>query len=205
MKVLVSDNLSPSGIEILKKAGLEVDVKTGMKPEELKACIGQYHGLIIRSATKVTAEIVEAAANLKVVGRAGSGLDNVDKAAASKKGIVVMNTPGGNTITTAEHTIALMFALARQIPQATASMKEGKWEKKRFMGVELFNKTIGIVGIGNIGKQVAKRALAFGMNVIGYDPYLSDENAKEMGIGKVDLPDLISRSDFITFHTPITA
>ena len=124
MKVLVSDNLSASGIEILKKAGLEVDVKTGMKPEELKACIGQYHGLIIRSATKVTAEIVEAAAQLKVIGRAGSGLDNVDKAAATKKGIVVMNTPGGNTVTTAEHTIALMFALARQIPQATASSSE---------------------------------------------------------------------------------
>ncbi|MBS1237624.1 MAG: serA, partial [Deltaproteobacteria bacterium] len=170
MKVLISDNLSPRGIEVLKQSGLEVDVKTGMKPEELKACIGQYHGLIIRSATKVTAEIVEAATNLKVVGRAGSGLDNVDKAAASKKGIVVMNTPGGNTITTAEHTIALMFALARQIPQATASMKQGKWEKKRFMGVELFKKTIGIVGIGNIGKHVARRALSLGMIVIGYDP-----------------------------------
>ncbi|HWR59722.1 MAG TPA: phosphoglycerate dehydrogenase [Thermodesulfovibrionales bacterium] len=205
MKVLVSDNLSPSGIEILKKAGLDVDVKTGMSPEQLKACIGEYHGLIIRSATKVTAEIVEAAAELKVIGRAGSGLDNVDKTAATKKGIVVMNTPGGNTVTTAEHTIALMFALARQIPQATASMKEGKWEKKRFMGVELFNKTIGIVGIGNIGKQVATKALAFGMNVIGYDPYLSEENAKEMGIKKVDIETLFSQSDFITFHTPITA
>jgi len=197
--------LSPRGIEVLKQSGLEVDVKTGMKPEELKACIGQYHGLIIRSATKVTAEIVEAATNLKVVGRAGSGLDNVDKAAASKKGIVVMNTPGGNTITTAEHTIALMFALARQIPQATASMKQGKWEKKRFMGVELFKKTIGIVGIGNIGKHVARRALSLGMIVIGYDPYLSDENAKEMGIEKVDLTTLFKRSDFITIHTPITS
>ena len=205
MKVLISDNLSPRGIEVLKQSGLEVDVKTGMKPEELKACIGQYHGLIIRSATKVTAEIVEAATNLKVVGRAGSGLDNVDKAAASKKGIVVMNTPGGNTITTAEHTIALMFALARQIPQATASMKQGKWEKKRFMGVELFKKTIGIVGIGNIGKHVARRALSLGMIVIGYDPYLSDENAKEMGIEKVDLTTLFKRSDFITIHTPITS
>ena len=205
MKVLISDNLSPRGIEVLKQSGLEVDVKTGMKPEELKACIGQYHGLIIRSATKVTAEIVEAATNLKVVGRAGSGLDNVDKAAASKKGIVVMNTPGGNTITTAEHTIALMFALARQIPQATASMKQGKWEKKRFMGVELFKKTIGIVGIGNIGKHVARRALSLGMIVIGYDPYLSDENAKEMGIEKVDLATLFKRSDFITIHTPITS
>lgn len=205
MKVLVSDSLSKSGIEILKKAGLEVDVKTGMSPEELKACIGGYHGLVIRSATKVTAEIIEAANNLKVIGRAGSGLDNVDKASATKKGIVVMNTPGGNTITTAEHTIALMFALARQIPQATASMKAGKWDKKRFMGVELYMKTLGIVGIGNIGKQVAARAQAFGMNVIGYDPYLSDENAKEMGIEKVEVNELFRRADFITFHTPITA
>jgi len=205
MKVLVSDNLSPNGIEILKRAGLEVDVKTGMPPEELKKCIGEYHGLIIRSATKVTSEIVGAATNLKVIGRAGSGLDNVDKASATKKGIVVMNTPGGNTITTAEHTIALMFAMARQIPQATASMKAGKWEKKRFMGMELYNKTLGIVGIGSIGKQVAKRAMALEMNVIGYDPYLSEENAKEIGIEKVDLTSLFARSDIITIHTPITS
>ncbi len=170
MKVLVSDNLSPRGIDILKKAGLDVDVKTGMSPEELKACIGEYHGLIIRSATKVTADVVEATTRRKVIGRAGSGLDNVDKMAATKKGIVVMNTPGGNTVTTAEHTIALLFALARLIPQATASMKNGKWEKKRFMGVELYNKTIGIIGMGAIGKQVARRALALEMNVIGYDP-----------------------------------
>lgn len=205
MKVLVSDNLSPRGIDILKKAGLAVDVKTGMSPGELKACIGEYHGLIIRSATKVTADVVEAATRLKVIGRAGSGLDNVDKMAATKKGIVVMNTPGGNTVTTAEHTIALLFALARLIPQATASMKNGKWEKKRFMGVELYNKTIGIIGMGAIGKQVARRALALEMNVIGYDPYLSEENATEMGIEKVDLPALFRRSDFITVHTPITA
>src|SRR4030066_295791 len=163
LKILVSDNISQKCIDILKNAGLEVDVKAGMKPEELKACIAYYHGLVIRSATKVTSELIDAATNLKVIGRAGSGLDNVDKSAATKKGIVVMNTPGGNTITTAEHTIALMFALARLIPQATASMKAGKWEKKRFMGVELYNKTLGIVGIGNIGKQVAKRALALGM------------------------------------------
>lgn len=205
MKVLISDSLSQSGIEILKKAGLEVDVKTGMSPDELKTCIGDYHSLIIRSATRVTSDVVEEARNLRAIGRAGSGLDNVDKAAATKKGIVVMNTPGGNTITTAEHTIALMFAMARQIPQATASMKIGKWEKKRFMGVELYNKTLGIVGIGNIGKHVAKRAQAIGMNVIGYDPYLSDENAREIGIEKVELNELFRRSDFITFHTPITA
>ena len=204
MKVLVSDNISPKCIEILKKSGLEVDVKTGMKPEELKACIGDYHGLIIRSATKVTSEIINAAKNLKVIGRAGSGLDNVDRAAATKKGIVLMNTPGGNTITTAEHSIALMVALARQIPQATISMKAGKWEKKKFMGVELFNKTLGIIGIGNIGSQVAKRAQGLAMNVIAYDPFLSEDKAKAMGVEKVDIKELFRRSDFITIHTPLT-
>lgn len=205
MKILVSDSISQKGIEILKKTGLEVDVRAGMKPDELKACIGEYHGLVVRSDTKVTAEIIEAAKNLKVIGRAGSGLDNVDKAAATKKGIVVMNTPGGNTVTTAEHAIALMFAMARQIPQATASLKAGKWEKKRFMGVELYNKTLGIIGIGNIGKEVAKRTLALGMNVIGYDPYLSEESAGEIGIKKVGLPEIFKNSDFITIHTPMTA
>ena len=204
MKVLISDNISSKGIDILKNAGLEVDVKVGMKPEELKTCIGDYHGLIIRSATKVTSEIIDAAKNLKVIGRAGSGLDNVDRSAATKKGIVVMNTPGGNTITTAEHTIALMFALARQIPQATISMKSGKWEKKRFTGVELFNKTLGIIGIGNIGSQVAKRAQGLAMNVIAYDPFLSEDKARVMGVEKVDLKELFRRSDFITIHTPIT-
>ena len=204
MKILVSDNISPKGIEIMKKAGLEVDVKTGLKPEELKEIISEYHGLVIRSATKVTADVIEAATNLKVIGRAGSGLDNVDKEAATKKGIVVMNTPGGNTITTAEHAIALMFALARNIPQATASMKQGKWEKKKFMGVELFNKTLGVLGLGNIGSQVAKRAQGLQMNVIGYDPFLSDERAKELGVKKVDLDELFEKSDFITIHTPLT-
>jgi len=204
MKVLVSDNISPKGVELMKKAGIHVDVRTGMTPEELKACIAEYQGLVIRSATKVTAEIIEAAASLKVIGRAGSGLDNVDKEAATKRGIVVMNTPGGNTITTAEHAIALMFALARNIPQATLSMKEGKWEKKRFMGVELFNKTLGILGLGNIGSQVARRAHAFEMNVVGYDPFLSDEKARELGVAKVSISELFKRSDFITIHTPLT-
>ncbi len=204
MKVLVSDKISEKGVEILKKAGLAVDVKTGMKPDELKACIGEYHGLVVRSATKATAEIIEVAKNLKVIGRAGSGLDNVDKNAASKKGIVVMNTPGGNTITTAEHAIAMMFALARQIPQATASMKTGQWEKKKFMGVELFNKTLGIIGLGNIGTQVAKKAHGLEMVVIAYDPFLSEETARELGVEKVDLNTLFERSDFITLHTPLT-
>src|SRR5512140_395309 len=194
MKVLVSDNISQKGVDILKKAGLEVDVKTGMKPEELKACIGQYSGLVIRSATKVTADIISAATNLRVIGRAGSGLDNVDKAAASKKGIVVMNTPGGNTITTAEHTMAMLFSVARLIPQATASMKAGKWEKKKFMGVELLHKTLGIVGLGNIGSQVAKKAQGLEMNVIAYDPFLSEDKAKATGIKKVSLDELFAQA-----------
>jgi D-3-phosphoglycerate dehydrogenase len=205
MKVLVSDNISSKGIEILRKAGLDVDVKTGLKPEELKSIIGEYHALIIRSATKVTEDIINVAKNLKVIGRAGSGLDNVDRAAASKMGIVVMNTPGGNTITTAEHTIAMMFAVARKIHQANTSMCQGKWEKKKFMGVELFNKTLGIVGLGNIGGEVAKRAQGLGMNVIAYDPFLSDEKTKNLGIDKVGLPALFSQADFITIHTPLTA
>jgi D-3-phosphoglycerate dehydrogenase len=205
MKVLISDNISEKCIDILKSSGLAVDIKVGLKPEELKACIGEYHGLVIRSATKVTAEIIDAAANLKVIGRAGSGLDNVDRVAATKKGIVVMNTPGGNTITTAEHSIAHIISLARMIPQATSSMKAGKWEKKKFMGVELFNKTLGIVGIGNIGSQVAKRMQAFGMNVIAYDPFLSEDKAKTMGVEKVDIRELFKRSDFITIHTPLTS
>jgi len=205
MKVLVSDNISSKGIEILKKAGLDVDVKTALKPEELKSIIGEYHALIIRSATKVTEDILNAAKNLKVVGRAGSGLDNVDRAAASKMGIIVMNTPGGNTITTAEHTIAMMFAVARKIPQANTSMGQGKWEKKKFMGVELFNKTLGIIGLGNIGGEVAKRAQGLGMNVIAYDPFLSDEKAKSIGIDKVGISALFSQADFITIHTPLTA
>jgi len=204
MKVLVSDNISLKGIELMKKAGLDVDLRTGMSPEELKSCIGDYHGLIIRSATKVTADVIDAAINLRVIGRAGSGLDNVDREAATKKGIVVMNTPGGNTITAAEHAIAMMFATARNIPQATQSMKEGRWEKKKFMGVELFNKTLGILGLGNIGAQVAKRAQGLWMNVICSDPFLSDEKAGELAVEKVTIEDLFKRSDFITVHTPLT-
>ncbi|MBI5409008.1 MAG: phosphoglycerate dehydrogenase [Nitrospirae bacterium] len=204
MKVLVSDNISPKGVEILKKGGLDVDVKTGLKPEELKAIIGEYDGLVVRSATKATAEIIEAAKNLKVIGRAGSGLDNVDKVAATKRGIVVMNTPGGNTVTTAEHTIALLFSMARQVPQATASMKQGKWEKKKFMGVELYNKTLGIIGLGNIGSHVAKIAMGMGMNIVTYDPYLSEEKAKTLGVKVVSLDELIKTSDFITLHIPMT-
>ncbi|HTZ17584.1 MAG TPA: phosphoglycerate dehydrogenase [Dissulfurispiraceae bacterium] len=205
MKVLISDSISTKCIDILKAARLDVDVKTGLKPDELKAIIGEYHGLVIRSATKVTAEIIDAARNLKVIGRAGSGLDNVDKAAASKKGIVVMNTPGGNTVTTAEHTIAMMFSIARKTPQACASMAAGKWEKKKFMGVELYNKTLGVIGLGAIGGEVARRALCMGMNVIAYDPFLSAEKATKMGIEKGEIAQIMKKADFITVHTPLTA
>ena len=203
MKVLVSDNLSQNGVDILKNGGLDVTVKTGMTKDELKACIGEFDGIVIRSATKVTAEIIDAAKNLKVIGRAGSGLDNVDKIAASKKGIVVMNTPGGNTVTTAEHTIALMFAMARKIPQADQSIRAASWEKKKFMGVELFNKTLGIIGLGNIGGQVAKKAIGLEMNVIGYDPFINDDKANEMGVKKVGLDEIYAESDFITVHTSL--
>lgn len=205
MKVLVSDNISAKGVDILKNAGLEVDVKVGMPPDELRSIIKGYHALVIRSATKVTSDIIENAHNLKVIGRAGSGLDNVDKNAASKRGIVVMNTPGGNTITTAEHAVALLFSIARKIPNANASMAAGKWEKKKFMGVELYNKTIGVIGLGRIGTEVARRCQGLGMNVIAFDPFLSEEKADEMGIEKVEIMQLFKRADFITIHTPLTA
>jgi D-3-phosphoglycerate dehydrogenase len=204
MRVLISDTISPRGINILKKAKFEVDVKTGLTPEKLKKEIGSYDALIVRSATKVTADIIKSAKNLKVIGRAGSGLDNVDQTAATKQGIVVMNAPGGNTITTAEHTMALLLSMARQIPQATASMKKGKWEKKKFMGIEIYNKTLGIIGLGNIGSQVAKMAQGMGMYVITYDPFLSEEKARTLGVKVVDLDELLKKSDFITIHTPLT-
>ncbi|HEX9157982.1 MAG TPA: phosphoglycerate dehydrogenase, partial [Syntrophales bacterium] len=204
-RVLISDTLSPEGIEILKNTpGLEVDVMTNLTPDELKGVIKDYDGLAIRSATKVTKEIIEKADNLKVVGRAGIGVDNVDVNAASKRGIVVMNTPGGNTITTGEHSIAMMFALARQIPQATASMKSGKWEKSKFMGNEVYNKTLGIIGIGRVGTIVADRAQGLKMSVIAYDPFLAPETAEKMGITLVTLDELLKRSHFISVHTPLT-
>jgi D-3-phosphoglycerate dehydrogenase len=205
VKVLVSDNLSEVGVQILREAeGIDVDVKVGMAPEELKSVIPEYHGIAIRGATKLTSDIIGAAGNLKVIGRAGAGLDNVDIPAASKKGIVVMNTPGGNSVTTAEHTLSMMMSLARNIPQAHTSMKNGKWEKKRFSGSEVFNKTLGIVGLGQIGKIVADRAMGLGMNVIGYDPFLSSEQARQLGIRKLDLDEVFEQSDFITFHVPLT-
>ncbi len=205
-KVLISDTLSKEGIEILKKApGIEADVMTNLTKEELKGVIKDYDGLVIRSATKVTAEIIDAAVKLKVIGRAGIGLDNVDAAAASKRGIVVMNTPGGNTITTAEHAIAMMLSLARKIPQATGSMKTGKWEKSKFMGSEVYNKTLGVVGMGRVGSIVANRAQGLRMNVLAYDPFLSPEAAEKMGITLVSFDKLLAEADFITIHTPLTA
>jgi len=204
VKILVSDSLSKQGVEILQKAGFTVDVKTKLSKEELLKEITSYDGLVVRSGTKVTADVINAAKNLKVIGRAGSGLDNVDTQAATRRGIVVMNTPGGNTVTTAEHTMAMIFAMTRRIPQATTSMKAGKWEKERFMGVELYNKTLGIVGIGQIGGYLAKLAQGISMNVIAYDPYLAEERARKMGVEVVDLADLFRRADIISVHTPLT-
>ena len=203
-KVLISDKMDPNAAVIFRERGCEVDEITGKSPEELKAIIGQYDGLAIRSSTKVTKEILDAASNLKVIGRAGIGVDNVDIPAASAKGVVVMNTPFGNSITTAEHAIALMFALARQLPEADASTQAGKWEKNRFMGVEVTGKTLGLIGAGNIGSIVVDRALGLRMKVVAFDPFLSPERAIDLGIEKVELDDLLARADFITLHTPLT-
>jgi D-3-phosphoglycerate dehydrogenase len=203
-KVLISDKMDPKAAQIFRERGVEVDEITGKTPDELKAIIGQYDGLAIRSATKVTKEILDAATNLKVIGRAGIGVDNVDIPSASAKGVVVMNTPFGNSITTAEHAIALMFALARQLPEADTSTQAGKWEKNRFMGVELTNKTLGLIGAGNIGSIVADRAVGLRMKVVAYDPFLTPERAVELGVEKVDLDTLLARADFITLHTPLT-
>ena len=203
-KVLISDKMDPRAAQIFRERGLEVDELSGRTPDELMAMIGGYDGLAIRSSTKVTPKLLSAAAKLKVVGRAGIGVDNIDIPAASAQGVVVMNTPFGNSITTAEHAIALMFALARQLPEADASTQAGKWEKNRFMGVELTSKTLGLIGAGNIGSIVAERALGLKMKVIAYDPFLTAERALEIGVEKVVLDELLSRADFITLHTPLT-
>ena len=205
MKVLISDPLSEKGIDIFRETpGIDVDVKTGLEPDELKQIIHQYDGLAIRSATKVTADIISVATNLKVIGRAGIGLDNVDIPAASQRGIVVMNTPEGNTITTAEHTIAMIMALSRNIPQATASLKEGRWDKKKLKGREIFNKTLGLVGVGHIGSIVADRAKGLKMRVIVYDPYIKAETVERLDLEPVSFDELLRRADFITIHTPKT-
>ena len=204
-RVLISDKLSPAAVAIFKERGVEVDVKPGLDKDELAKIIGEYDGLAIRSNTKVTAKLLEHAARLKVIGRAGIGVDNVDIPAATARGIIVMNTPFGNSITTAEHAIAMMFALAREIPAADASTQAGKWEKNRFMGVEITAKTLGIIGCGNIGSITASRAIGLKMRVIAFDPFLSEERAQELGVEKVDLETLLARADFITLHTPMTA
>jgi D-3-phosphoglycerate dehydrogenase / 2-oxoglutarate reductase len=204
MKVLISDNLSQVGVDVLKNAGLEVDVNTGLAPEELKKIIGNYDGLVIRSATKVTLDILEMAHNLKVVGRAGIGLDNVDIPAASQKGIVVMNAPDGNATTAAEHAISMMMALSRNIPQACMSMKGGKWEKKKFMGREVTGKTFGVIGVGRIGGIAANRAQGLKMKTIAYDPHMPKEMAEKIGVELVSLEELARRSDYISVHVPLT-
>lgn len=206
-RVLISDQLSPTAVQIFKDRGCDVDYQPslGKDKEKLAEIIGNYDGLAIRSATKVTAKLLENAKNLKVIGRAGIGVDNVDIPAATAKGVIVMNTPFGNSITTAEHAIALMFALAREIPAADASTQAGKWEKNKFMGVEITAKTLGIIGCGNIGSIVASRAVGLKMKVIAFDPFLSPERAIEIGVEKVELDELLRRADFITLHTPLTA
>ncbi|MCY7398075.1 MAG: phosphoglycerate dehydrogenase [Sphingomonas bacterium] len=203
-KVLISDAMDPRAAAIFRERGIQVDEITGKTPDELAAIIGDYDGLAIRSSTKLTAKLLESAVKLKVVGRAGIGVDNIDIPAATARGVVVMNTPFGNSITTAEHAIALMFALARQLPEADASTQAGKWEKNRFMGVEVTGKTLGLIGAGNIGSIVASRALGLKMKVIAFDPFLTPERAMEMGVEKADLDTLLGRADFITLHTPLT-
>ena len=205
-KVLISDKLSDAAVQIFKDRGIDVDFQPdlGKDKDKLAAVIGNYDGLAIRSATKVTEKILANATNLKVIGRAGIGTDNIDKEEASKKGVIVMNTPFGNMITTAEHAIAMMFAVARQIPEASASTHAGKWEKSKFMGVELTGKTLGVIGAGNIGGIVCDRARGLKMKVVAYDPFLGDEKAQKMGVEKVELEELLKRADFITLHVPFT-
>lgn len=205
MKILVSDPISEKGVELLRsKPGFEVEVKTGLKEDELVAIIGEYDALVVRSQTKVTKRVLDAATKLRIIGRAGVGVDNVDVEAATRRGIIVMNTPGGNTISTAEHTFSLMLALARHIPQAHASVKAGKWDRKSFQGVELYNKTLGIIGMGRIGSEVARRAIAFGMRVLACDPFLSPSRAKALQVELVELDTIYREADFITLHVPAT-
>mgnify|MGYP000751668538 FL=1 len=205
-KVLISDKLSPAAVQIFKDRGIEVDFEPdlGKDKDKLAEIIGQYDGLAIRSATRVTPTILKNASKLQVIGRAGIGTDNIDKDAASQKGVIVMNTPFGNMITTAEHAIAMMFAVARQIPEASQSTHAGKWEKSKFMGVELTNKTLGVIGAGNIGGIVCDRARGLKMKVVAYDPFLGEEKAEKMGVEKVELDELLARADFISLHVPFT-
>ena len=203
MKILAADGISPRGIELLKKK-YEVDVKDKLSAEELLDIIPAYDALMVRSASKVTAEVIERAKNLKIIGRAGVGVDNIDIPAATAKGIIVINSPGGNTIAATEHTMAMMLALARNIPIANETMQKGEWNRKKYVGVELRGKTLGVIGMGRIGSGVAKRAMAFDMNVIAYDPYINEERAKALGVTVGSFDDVIEKSDFITVHMPLT-
>jgi D-3-phosphoglycerate dehydrogenase len=205
IRILIADDMSKRAVEILQKAGFSVDVKVGLKPEELAAIIGEYHGLGIRSATKVTAAILNNPGKLKIIGRAGVGVDNIDVKTAIAKGVLVINTPQGNAAAAAELAIGLMFALARKIPQAAESMRQGIWEKKKFMGAEIAGKTLGVIGLGNIGRQAAERGVGLKMSVIGYDPYVKSESGLPAGVKLASLDDVISKSDFITLHVPLSA
>ncbi len=205
MRILVSDSLEQGLIDVLTHEGLEVDNKPGLPADALKDIIGDYDALVVRSTTKVTAELLNVARNLKIIGRAGTGVDNIDVDAATRRGVLVMNTPGGNTISAAEHTVSMLLSLARNIPQANMSLVRGEWERKKFTGVEVFEKTLGVIGLGKIGREVARRCQGLGMKTIGYDPVLSSEVAKKASIELVALDELYRRSDFITVHTPLTA
>src|SRR5216684_917208 len=205
MKILIADPISKRGVELLRaNKAFQVDENVGLKEDALCEIIGDYDALVVRSQTKVNKRVIEAAKKLRVVGRAVVGFDNVDVYAATRRGIIVMNTPGGNTISTAEHTFSMMMALARNIPQAHASMKAAKWDRKSFEGVELYNKTLGIIGMGRIGSEVARRAIAFGMRVLAYDPFLSASRARQLQVELVELEDIYTRCDFITVHVPAT-
>jgi D-3-phosphoglycerate dehydrogenase len=204
MRVLISDNLDQRCVDILAHEGLDVDNKPGLPAADLKKIIGEYDALVVRSATKVTAEVISGGERLKIIGRAGTGVDNIDVPAATRRGILVMNTPGGNTISAAEHTVSLLLALARNIPQAYMSLSRGEWERKKFIGTEIFEKTLGVIGLGKIGKEVALRCKAFGMHVVVYDPVLAKDVAAKMDMELVNLEELYRRADFITVHTPLT-
>ena len=205
MKILVTDDVSMSGLQPLSDAGLVVEKKTGLTRMELQESLCDYEGLIVRSETRVTADLIESAKILRVIGRAGVGVDNIDVSAATARGIVVMNAPDGNTITTAEHTIALLVALARRVPQANSSLKSGKWERKNFVGTELQGKTLGIIGLGRIGRVVASRARALGMNIVAYDPFVSLEQTRDLEIESASFDEVLARADFLTIHTPLTS
>src|SRR5918998_637917 len=204
-KIFVSDDVSESGLEPLRSAGFVVDKRPGLSLPELREALSDCEGLIVRSETKVTADLLDAANSLRVIGRAGVGVDNIDVSAATIRGVVVMNAPDGNTITTAEHTIAMLISLARSIPQASSSLKAGRWDRKKFVGVELQGKTLGIVGLGRIGRVVASRARAMGMTIVAYDPFVSPEHARDLEIELASLDEVYARADFLTVHTPLTA